>query len=89
MQKSVSLQPGESKQVTFTVTPQVVGVHAVSVDGLSGSFTVLEPPTAQFIVSDLVITPHQVYPGELVTIGVTVTNVGPVAGSYTVTCEVT
>lgn len=49
MQKSVSLQPGESKQVTFTVTPQVVGVHAVSVDGLSGSFTALPPPSLQLV----------------------------------------
>ena len=88
MQKTITLNPGESKEVSFTITPQTVGVHSVSVDGLSGSFTVLEPPAAQFVVSDLIITPTQCYPGELVQISVVVRNVGPVAGSYTVTCEV-
>ena len=88
MQKTISLNPGESKEVSFTITPQTVGVHSVSVDGLSGSFSVLEPPAAQFVVSDLIITPAQCYPGELVSISVTVRNIGLVAGSYTVTCEV-
>jgi len=88
MQKTITLNPGESKEVSFTITPQTVGVHSVSVDGLSGSFSVLEPPAAQFVVSDLIITPTQCYPGELVSISVTVRNIGLVAGSYTVTCEV-
>jgi len=88
MQKTITLNPGESKEVSFTITPQTVGVHSVSVDGLSGSFTVLEPPTAEFLVSDLVISPAQCYPGELVSISVTVRNIGLVAGSYTVTAEV-
>ena len=88
MQKTISLNPGESKLVSFAVTPTGVGPHTVSVDGLSGSFTVLEPPVAQFVVSDLVISPAEVYPGELVTISVTVRNIGLVAGSYTVTVEV-
>ena len=88
MQKTITLNPGESKEVSFTTTPQTVGVHSVSVDGLSGSFSVLEPPAAQFVVSDLIITPAQCYPGELVSISVTVRNIGLVAGSYTVTVEV-
>ena len=88
MQKTITLNPGESKEVSFTITPQTVGVHSVSVDGLSGSFSVLEPPAAQFVVSDLIITPAQCYPGELVSISVTVRDIGLVAGSYTVTCEV-
>jgi len=76
MQKTITLNPGESKEVSFTITPQTVGVHSVSVDGLSGSFSVLEPPAAQFLVSDLVISPAQCYPGELVSISVTVRNIG-------------
>lgn len=88
MQKTVSLNPGESKAVSFTVTPQTVGVHGVSVNGLSGSFTILQPPAAQFVVRDLVILPLLLYLGETVSISVTVTNIGLVAGSYTVTCEV-
>lgn len=88
--KQVDLGAGESKQVIFTMTPTLdwVGPHVVTVDGLSGSFTVLEPPAAQFVVSDLIITPATCYPGELVSISVVVKNVGPVAGTYTLTCEV-
>ena len=88
MQKTISLNPGESKLVSFAVTPTGVGLHTVSVDGLSGSFSVLEPPVAQFVVSDLVISPTEVYPGEAVSISVTVKNIGQVAGTATITLEV-
>ena len=88
MQKTISLNPGESKLVSFAVTPTGVGPHTVSVDGLSGSFTVLEPPAAQFVVSDLIITPAQCYPGELVSISVTVRNIGLVAHSHWVIAKV-
>ena len=43
---------------------------------------------AEFAVSDLVISPREVYPGEPVSITVTVTNTGETAGSATITCEV-
>ena len=86
--KTVTLAPGEAKPAEFQFRPMEARVYQVSVDGLSGSFSVLEPPAAQFVVSDLIITPTQCYPGELVSISVTVRNIGLVAGSYTVTCEV-
>ena len=85
---TVTLAPGEAKPVEFQFSPMEARVYQVSVDGLIGSFSVLEPPAAQFVVSDLIITPAQCYPGELVSISVTVRNIGLVAGSYTVTCEV-
>ena len=86
--KTVTLAPGEAKPVEWHVRPNEARVYQVSVDGLSGSFRVLEPPVAQFVVSDLIITPTQCYPEELVRISVTVRNIGSVAGNYTVTCEV-
>ena len=88
MKKTVTLNPGESKVVTFTVTPTVAKNYSVSVDGLSGSFTAFAVPVAQFRVTNLIISPTQVYVGEIVNISVTITNIGGQAGSYEVTCEV-
>ncbi len=41
------------------------------------------PPVAEFKVSDLVISPTEVNPGQTVTISCLVTNIGTEAGSYT------
>ncbi|MBA7478244.1 hypothetical protein ES705_14055 [subsurface metagenome] len=42
------------------------------------------PPGAEFKVSDLVVSPTEVNPGQPVTISCTVTNIGAAAGDYTV-----
>ncbi|GAI61056.1 unnamed protein product, partial [marine sediment metagenome] len=42
------------------------------------------PPGAEFRVSNLVISPTEVNPGQPVTITCTVTNIGAAAGDYTV-----
>jgi len=47
------------------------------------------PPGAEFKVSNLIISPTEVNPGQVVTISCLVENIGSEAGSYTVTCEVT
>ena len=88
MKKTVTLNPGESKVVSFTFTPTVAKGYGVSVDGLTGSFIALPAPEAEFVVSNLVIDPTQVYIGEQVSISVIVTNIGTATGSYEVTCEV-
>lgn len=43
------------------------------------------PPGAEFEVSNLVISPAEVQPGQVVTISCMVTNIGQEAGEYTVT----
>ena len=88
-QRTVTLTPGESKTVSFEVTPDVAKTHYVSVDGLSGSFVATEVPVADIRVEDLVISPTEVNVGELVTISVRATNYGTVAGSKVITCTVT
>lgn len=88
MKKSVTLNPGESKVVGFTFTPTTDKGYTVNVDGLTGSFVAIVTPEAEFVVSNLVIDPAEVYIGEPVSISVVVTNVGSKAGSYEVTCEV-
>jgi len=45
------------------------------------------PPGAEFRVSNLVISPTEVNPGQPVTISCTVTNIGAAAGPYTVHLE--
>ena len=46
------------------------------------------PGEAEFVISDLVITPGTVHLGETVDISVLVTNIGEKAGTKTVICEV-
>ena len=81
----VELEPYESKIVTHTLTRNTVGDYDVTVDGLTGSFTVKSPPfkPAEFKVSDLTVSPTEVVEGESVTISVTITNIGEMAGTHT------
>lgn len=88
-EQTVSLQPGESKTVSFDVTPTEIKTYHVSVDGLTGSFSVIETPVADIRLENLVISPSEVYVGETVTISVTATNYGSVAGTRVVECNVT
>jgi len=88
-EQTVSLQPGESKVVSFDVTPAVAKTYSVSVDGLTGTFKAVEVPVVDIRVENLVISPAEVYLGEKVTISVTAMNYGTKAGSKRITCNVT
>jgi len=88
-QQTVSLAPGESKTVSFEVTPAVAKTYQVSVDGLYGSFVATTVPVADIRVENLVVSPAEVNVGEPVTISVTATNYGTAAGTKTITCTVT
>lgn len=48
-----------------------------------------ELPPANVVLSDLVISPAELYLGQSVTISVTATNIGETKGTATITCEVT
>jgi len=85
----VTLSPGISTTVAFTVTKTILGSYTVVVDGETGSFTVKAPPTpAEFQTSNLAVSPSEVRPGGEVTVSVTVSNVGEESGSYTVEVKV-
>lgn len=45
-QQSVTLNPGESKAVSFEATPQEAKTYQVSVNGLTGSFKAIAGPVA-------------------------------------------
>lgn len=85
--KEVTLGVGASTTVSFTVTKDEPGTYKVEVDGLSGSFKVLKM-VAEFVVSDLAISPKEVKPGQPVSILAKVTNTGGVEGSYTITLKI-
>ena len=88
-EQSVTLNPGESKVVSFEVTPTVAKSYSVSVDGLSGTFVATILPVVDIRVENLVIEPSEVQVGQPVTISVTATNYGGATGSKIITCTVT
>ncbi|MDD5510512.1 MAG: CARDB domain-containing protein [Dehalococcoidales bacterium] len=88
-QQTVTLQPGESKEVSFHVTPAVAGNYNVSVEGQSGTFTATAAPSAADIrLENLTIAPGTVAVGGTVTITVTARNYGSAAGTKKITCTV-
>ncbi|GAI64800.1 unnamed protein product [marine sediment metagenome] len=48
-EQNVTLQPGESKVVSFEATPQEARTYQVSVNGLTGSFIAVAPTPAKFV----------------------------------------
>lgn len=82
----------EEKKIspTLLIIPIGLGLAAVGV-GVVLLFTGKQPPIppADITLSNLVISPAVAYIGELVSISVTVTNLGETEGSYEVNCEVT
>jgi len=88
-EKEVTLAGGDSETVTFSVTPDTVGEHAVNVSGLLGTFKVKAPKApAAFTTSTLTISPAEVNIGERVTISVIVTNTGGLTDTYKVTLKI-
>ncbi|MCL0065251.1 hypothetical protein M1N84_05165, partial [Dehalococcoidia bacterium] len=85
--QEVILEGGESQRVSFTIVRDVAATYRVDVAGLAGAFVVRARP-AEFTVTDLAITPEEVYTGEEVTISVLVTNVGELAGRHQVTLKI-
>ena len=90
-EETITLAPGASSLVSFSVVPSMVKRFSVRVDGLSGSFEATAgppPPYPDIVLSGLVITPAVVEVGDTVTISVTATNRGTATGTRTITLEV-
>ncbi len=89
--KDVTLAGGSSQTVTFTTSKDTAGTYTVSVDGLSGTFTVktvITPKPAAFTASGLSISPTEVNVGQSVTISATIKNTGDLSGTYKVTLKI-
>lgn len=91
---NVELEAYESKTVSRTIFPTAIGTYNVTVMGMTGNFTVKAPPKpAEFVVSDLSITPEEFELGEGVDVWsfrvtVNVENVGEQEGTHTVDLKV-
>jgi len=83
----VTLDPGESKELSFIFVPDRAGVYHVRLNGLSGSFEALEFP-ADFVFNNLIINPQMVEVGNDVQISCLVSNEGGEAGSTEAILEV-
>jgi len=75
-EQEVSLQPGESKTVSFEATPKEAKTYQVSIDGLIGSFEAIEAPVEviDFELAKPSVSPAEVAPGTAITITCPVTS---------------
>ncbi len=82
----LTLAASEDETVTWTVSKTTAKTYNVDVNGLTGNFKVEEPvppAPAEFVLSNLVVSPTSIETGETVTVSVSVANVGEESGSYT------
>jgi len=83
--ETVTLGGGEDTMITFDVT-KGVGSYTVEVDGLTGNFVIkpyLAPPKpAEFVVSDLSVSPDEVEPGRTIIVSAKIANIGETKGTY-------
>ncbi|KXA94014.1 hypothetical protein AKJ66_00165 [candidate division MSBL1 archaeon SCGC-AAA259E22] len=78
--QEVTVSPGETRAVTFSMVWKEAGAYNVSLSGMSKPLTVLAP--AEFEVSNLQVSPKEAEPGETVTVTVDVKNVGRIKGTH-------
>ncbi len=85
--QGVTLAGGENRRVSFTVTKNEAKSYSVTVDGLTGTFSV-RVPSPEFEVTNLTITPAEVEVGNPVTVSCNVRNKGDAGGTYTLTLKI-
>ncbi|HUV43274.1 MAG TPA: CARDB domain-containing protein [Dehalococcoidales bacterium] len=92
--KEISLAGHGNVTVSFTISKEADGTYAISINGLTGRFTVTAPPVivppkpADIFTSNLSVTPSRVEPGDTVTISVRVANRGGQEGTYLVELKI-
>jgi hypothetical protein len=81
--KQVSIYGHDSMTITFQVAPEAAGEYDISIGTESRSLRVTKSlAEAAFTISNLLISPREVNAEESVTISVTVSNTGDLAGTY-------
>ncbi|KXA98009.1 hypothetical protein AKJ37_01740 [candidate division MSBL1 archaeon SCGC-AAA259I09] len=82
--RTVTLLPGESKTIEFTILKEKEGTYEVTIGEMSKSFEVKKAvKPAEFEVSNLNLSKEKVKQGETTTAFVKVTNTGGKKGTYT------
>jgi hypothetical protein len=86
--REVTVGPGSSANVSFTITPETAGTYTVNLEGLYGTFEVIMPPAlANFTISEITLTPDKPVSGDQVTLSALISNAGDLPGVYTVTVK--
>ncbi len=78
-QQVITVEPGISKGIIFTVTGKKPGSHNIDVNGQLSVINVLKP--AEFRLGSAVVLPAEVQVGQEATVSVDVNNTGEVAGA--------
>lgn len=78
--KVIKVAPQTTEKILFTVTRDEPKTYHIEVNGLSTTFRLLKP--AEFVVTDLAITPAIAEIGRVMTVTADVSNTGEVEGSY-------
>lgn len=81
--KSLSLAPGATETVTFSLVKDETGYYEIAIGNRSITLAVQEASPPAFHISGLVINPAEIDPGKETTITAKVTNSGGTDGSYT------
>jgi hypothetical protein len=86
--KSITLAPGATELITFTLTRSHAGSYRISVGNKESTLVVEKPLPPDFRLSNLEINPTEVDTGEKVVITAKIANVGGTQGRYTAELKV-
>ncbi|MCW4011261.1 MAG: hypothetical protein NWF05_11705 [Candidatus Bathyarchaeota archaeon] len=84
--QTLQLSGGETGTVTFTITEYSTGTYTVKIDDLTGNFIVQEP--GRIDVTNLAISPPEVWGGQTVRVTAKATNAGTSVNSLEVKLKV-
>ncbi|MGA7677413.1 MAG: CARDB domain-containing protein [Dehalococcoidia bacterium] len=86
--KSITLTPGATELITFTLTRSQAGTYRISVGSKELNLVVEKLLPPDFRLSNLEINPSKVDSGEKVVITAKIANIGGTQGSYTAELKV-
>jgi hypothetical protein len=81
----ITLEGGDSTIVTFSTVPDIAGVHTISIGSVEETFTAERLITpAEFITSNISVTPQEIYLGDSIDISTLISNIGDLPGTHEV-----
>lgn len=81
--RSVTLAPGDTELITFTLTRNNPGTYSISVGRWESKLVVEKPSPAAFVISNLEVSPTEIDVQDSIVISAEIANVGGTQGSYT------
>lgn len=81
--RSLTLAPGATESITFTLTRSHPGTYSISVGSSESTLVVEKPSPPEFRLSDLEVNPDEVEVGDNVFVTAKISNIGGTQGSYT------